>query len=385
MIQIKMFPAKNGDSFLIKAGDLPNSHILIDGGFNDTYTKYIKPELENLAATNKSLGLIVISHIDEDHIKGIIKLIEDNGSNLDPSIIKIDNVWHNSLRSITTYVSNLDDLSIMDREIIKDLNTLEYPSSDGDCDISAKQGSSLARLLAENDYIWNFKQGYEPISKHSVSIYSLNSEIDIQILTPDEEILNLLKTKWEKELRYKGFTGNISNSVFDDGFEFLLARDQNIIDSESISDIQNLEKAYIPDNSITNRSSISFILKAKGKRILFLGDSWAEDIEESLKEIFGNQSKIMFDAIKISHHGSRSNTSVTLLEIIDAPIYFISTNGQKHGHPDMPVLLEIVKRETLVRRKIYFSEENVTMDNLKNLEDRFNFEILNASNNWINL
>ena len=93
----------------------------------------------------------------------------------------------------------------------------------------------------------------------------------------------------------------------------------------------------------------------------------------------------MFDAIKISHHGSRSNTSVTLLEIIDAPIYFISTNGQKHGHPDMPVLLEIVKRETLVRRKIYFSEENVTMDNLKNLEDRFNFEILNAYNNWINL
>lgn len=380
-----MFPAKNGDSFLIRAGDLPNSHILIDGGFNDTYSKYIKPELENLAATNKILGLVVISHIDEDHIKGIIKLIEENGSNLDPSIIKIENVWHNSLRSVTTYISNLDDLSLMDREIIKDLNTLEYPSSDGDCDISAKQGSSLARLLAENDYIWNFKQGYEPISKDSVSIYSLNSEIDIQVLTPNEEILNLLKTKWEKELRYKGFTGNISNSVFDDGFEFLLARDQTIIDSELISDIQNLEKAYTPDNSITNRASISFILKAKNKRILFLGDSWAEDIEKSLKDIFKDEKKITFDVIKISHHGSRSNTSVSLLELIDAPVYLISTNGQKHGHPDMPVLLEIVKRETSVRRRIYFSETNIKIEDLKKFEDKFNFEVLNASNNWINL
>lgn len=380
-----MFPAKNGDSFLIKAGDLPNSYLLIDGGFNDTYSKYIKPELENLASKSKSLGLVVVSHIDEDHIKGIIKLIEENGSNLDSCIIKIENIWHNSLRSITTYTSNLENLSLVDREIIKDLTTLDYPTSDDDGDISGKQGSSLAKLLAENDYIWNFKQGYEPISKDSVSTYSLNNEIDIQILAPNNEILNLLKTKWERELRYKGFTGNISNSVFDDGFEFLLARDQTIIDTELISDIQNLEKAYTPDNSITNRASISFILKAKDKRILFLGDSWAEDIEKSLKDIFKDEKKITFDVIKISHHGSRSNTSVSLLELIDAPVYLISTNGQKHGHPDMPVLLEIVKRETSVKRRIYFSETNIKIEDLKKFEDKFNFEVLNASNNWINL
>lgn len=194
-----------------------------------------------------------------------------------------------------------------------------------------------------------------------------------------------MKTKWERELRYKGFTGNISNSVFDDGFEFLLARDQTIIDTELISDIQNLEKAYTPDNSITNRASISFILKAKDKRILFLGDSWAEDIEKSLKDIFKDEKKITFDVIKISHHGSRSNTSVSLLELIDAPVYLISTNGQKHGHPDMPVLLEIVKRETSVKRRIYFSETNIKIEDLKKFEDKFNFEVLNASNNWINL
>lgn len=63
MIQIKMFPAKDGDSFLIKAGSQLNSHILIDGGFSDTFRKFVKPELAEIASRNGKLGLVVVSHI----------------------------------------------------------------------------------------------------------------------------------------------------------------------------------------------------------------------------------------------------------------------------------------------------------------------------------
>lgn len=385
MIQIKMFPAKDGDSFLIKAGSQLNSHILIDGGFSDTFRKFVKPELAEIASRNGKLGLVVVSHIDEDHIRGIIKLVEINGSSSTPSIIEIENIWHNSIRAITNYESNIDSLAPKDKNIINRLNSLNYSTPNQDGNISAKQGSALAKLLVQNSYHWNFGEGYQPICKEVLPCFSLNAEISFQLLTPNQEILNLLKRHWEKELRNRGFIGNISESVFDDGFEFLLSREKNIVKSELITATQNLEKAYIPDTSITNRSSISFVLQSEGKRILFLGDAWAEDVEQSLIDIYGAQEKIVFDAIKISHHGSRSNTSVRLLELIDSPIFLISTMGKKHGHPDMPVLLEIVKRNASFKRKIYFSENNKRIETLKKFEEEFNFEVINASNGWIKI
>ena len=118
MIQIKMFPAKDGDSFLIKAGSQLNSHILIDGGFSDTFRKFVKPELAEIASRNGKLGLVVVSHIDEDHIRGIIKLVEINGSSSTPSIIEIENIWHNSIRAITNYESNIDSLAPKNKNII---------------------------------------------------------------------------------------------------------------------------------------------------------------------------------------------------------------------------------------------------------------------------
>ena len=116
-----------------------------------------------------------------------------------------------------------------------------------------------------------------------------------------------------------------------------------------------------------------------------MGDAWAEDVEQSLIDIYGAQEKIVFDAIKISHHGSRSNTSVRLLELIDSPIFLISTMGKKHGHPDMPVLLEIVKRNASFKRKIYFSENNKRIETLKKFEEKINFEVINASNGRIKI
>ncbi|MEZ5082471.1 MAG: hypothetical protein R2750_03330 [Bacteroidales bacterium] len=37
---------------------------------------------------------------------------------------------------------------------------------------------------------------------------------------------------------------------------------------------------------------------------------------------------------KVSHHGSKSNISKKLLDLLDAKHYLISTNGDRHNHPD---------------------------------------------------
>ena len=66
-IYIKAFPAKNGDSFLIRYSGY---NILIDCGYKDTFDTFIKPELEKIQKEGEILNRLIITHLDEDHIQG---------------------------------------------------------------------------------------------------------------------------------------------------------------------------------------------------------------------------------------------------------------------------------------------------------------------------
>ena len=70
-MRIKMLPALNGDCILVEYS--PAHFILIDGGYVDTYQNYLLPKLKEIAARGGSLDLLVVTHIDSDHVSGIIK------------------------------------------------------------------------------------------------------------------------------------------------------------------------------------------------------------------------------------------------------------------------------------------------------------------------
>jgi len=67
-----MYPANNGDAFLLVATVPKTVTILIDGGYASTYKKYISKDLISLAAQGHCLYLVVATHIDADHIMGLI-------------------------------------------------------------------------------------------------------------------------------------------------------------------------------------------------------------------------------------------------------------------------------------------------------------------------
>ena len=69
-VTIQMLPAASGDCIYLEFPD-PDFRILIDGGYAKTYHKYLKKFLLNLTAEGKRLNLIVVTHIDDDHISGI--------------------------------------------------------------------------------------------------------------------------------------------------------------------------------------------------------------------------------------------------------------------------------------------------------------------------
>ncbi len=68
-IIFKFLKAGNGDSILISTN---RSNILIDGGTKRTFNIYLKKEIDRLREANQIVDLMVLTHIDSDHIDGLV-------------------------------------------------------------------------------------------------------------------------------------------------------------------------------------------------------------------------------------------------------------------------------------------------------------------------
>lgn len=390
LLKIKMYPAGNGDAFLICTD---TANILIDGGYASTFAQYVKDDLTELNSANQSLELVITTHIDSDHIGGILKFLSLNRTSEKPLIIPIGNIWHNSLRSITTPIAEPLDLE-KNRSLLQSINDRGHPKTKSDTDsnaekISAQQGSTLATLIHSGGYRWNNGDGTTTISKENLESFPITGGI-IRILSPSQDSLNFLLHEWEKQLKKYGFKGSISSGeLIDDAFEFML---EHIDDHQkksprkiSATTCKSLNEIYKPDDSPTNKSSIATIIELNGTRILMLADAWAEDIILSLQKLKEEGHSMMFDAIKISHHGSYRNTSPELLNLIDSPIYFVSSNGTKHGHPDIETLIAIVDRPSTFSRTLYCNYATAASKELKNYQTKSEakFSVIENACDWI--
>nr|WP_240915915.1 AVAST type 1 anti-phage system MBL fold metallo-hydrolase Avs1a [Pseudoalteromonas sp. Z1A2] len=387
-----MYPAENGDAFLICSSD---TNILIDGGYAKTFDKHIKQDLDNLASKGNILDLVIVTHIDADHIGGIIRLLLLNESKILSKVISIKKVWHNSLRSLS--LPNSSEISQESLEILKSFIRRGHPKNliaetEQVEEISARQGSTLATLINKGRYCWNEKHGLKNICVEENSYTSLPNG-SIKVITPTKLRLQELLHSWKKELKRYGLTESVtSNTIVDDAFELSLEhrQEENTKLPELTSSGQNikLEDIYSPDESKTNGSSIATIIELDGVRVLMLADAWAEDIIVELNAMKAQGDNLEFDAIKISHHGSIHNTSPELLKLIDAPAFFISTNGSgNHNHPDLEPLCAIVDREANFMRTIYFNYSTSASRKLKNYQTTTGatFTVVENATNWINI
>lgn len=393
---VKMFAASNGDAFLLKDENPDGFAILIDGGFASTFQNEIRSELVTLRQEGRVLDLVIATHIDADHISGLIKFFCDNGPAKAPRIVKVERVWHNSLRSIPAKSSQASrEPSEDDHRLIDDICrrgfSLSNDSSRLGEEISARQGSSLASLLLKGGYNWNGSDGRLAIDT-SIGKFTLGPSVCINVLGPKLERLEDLRDRWIAELQRYGLVGNVlEGERFDDAFEFLSATDKASMQAalteigHSQSSEKSLEEAHHPDESVNNGSSIAVSIETPASNVLFLGDSWAQDIEEAIEERAHGGLSLVFDAIKVSHHGSIGNTTCKLLSLVDSPVYLISTNGAKHGHPDLPVLREIVDRPSAFVRHLHFSHSTPESRHLLKYESKSGsaFVVHENSNDWI--
>ena len=366
-MRIINLPALNGDCILV---EFQTSHyILIDGGYVDTYENYLLPTLKEIESQGGKLDVVVVTHIDSDHISGIIRLLEDKP-------IGIGGIWYNGYRHIQSVaVTTEDKETFVHRSICKESLSEQCKP------ISVKQGCTLSALIARNGIPWNTPwRGNTIMAPMS---FTLGDAI-IHVLSPNNEDIGALEIFWKKRLIKDGLLKKAhSEEYWDDAYEFSLSKDMPGFHlhekkvSKSYDLLKLCKEAYEPDGSASNGSSISFVLETKGKRLLFLGDSHSETVVVSLRALYGEEkAPYIFDAVKLSHHGSYNNNSPELFKLIVSDKWLVSTNGAKYNHPDMPTLAHIITKGKGM--KIYF---NYYLPICKELSDGlyhkdFDFEII---------
>ncbi len=310
-MKIKFLKAFNGDAILIsfrESGETRN--ILIDGGMPATYVQKgkngkldygeLKETVDKIRENDEKIDLLVLTHVDDDHIGGMLKWFEK-----DKEAHKIiGQVWFNSGRLISEYFD--------EQEIAE--NLLEIP--DESTLTSIGQGVKFEDYIEENG-IWD----------RSIVValeYFEYLGIKFKILSPSPDKLKLLLGKWEKEK-----PESLDTAADKNDYELTL--------TEHIA-----KDKFKEDPAVHNGSSIAFIMTFEKKNFVFLADAHPTVVVNSLKVLgYSKEKPLKAELVKISHHGSKANNSIEMLEIIKTNKYVISTNGDKHAHPNKQFLARL--------------------------------------------
>jgi len=290
-------------------------YLLIDAGRAWTYKNALKRHLSDHAI--KELELLVVTHVDRDHIDGMLSLMQDAALDL-----RARDVWFNTWDHLNG-------------------NAIEALSTDNDLEsFGAKMGEELSPLIVEKGWTWNGKfsaAAVELADQPADNVIQLGN-LKLTLLSPSREKLDALKPVWAKECKKAGITPGAMLE------EYVIDEDDDI-ESFGAIDIEALAaETFIDDHSEANGSSIAFMLEYGGKRLLLAGDAHADLLERRLKALGASATDpLRVDAFKIPHHGSKYNLSKDLIELLECKHFLVSTNGNYFKHPDDVAMARLIK------------------------------------------
>lgn len=334
MFRIEMLPALEGDCLWIEYGDPDNPRrMVIDAGRKESY----RALADSLAKLTDPVELFVMTHIDDDHIFGAVPLFDDNRINEKT----FKDVWYNGYTHLDPDIAH----------------RLESPDK-----LGAVTGEIFAALLQKHRYPWNewFDNGATIVvpDTGTLPVITLDGDMKLTLLSPTWNSLTALKRFWEKELAEND---NLDPNDPDAALEIFAERKALQADVlGGIIDVDDLvELDFEKDPKEPNGSSIAFLAEHDGRAVLFTGDAHPPVLEQSIKRLLQERGEhiLHLDALKVSHHGSRKNTSPELLKLLECRRFLISTNGSRHEHPDKEAIARIVHRyhENNEPTELYFN------------------------------
>lgn len=297
MINIKVLSASKGDCIVLSYGREEKHYILIDGGQGKLCFRQLSDYVEKIIRSGEKIDVIVLTHIDSDHIDGIIRLLSQRM--FDFTVIK--EMWFD-------FGKNLKDILGIDSAVGK-VNMYSHST-----EMSWKQGADLEETIQQEGIKRRIVTKLEKICVGGAEII---------VLSPSKEVLRTFAEQGEE---FEKVTAEIS------------MRDDY---GKSVSELNQKEQEK--HVTLTNKSSIAFLFKYEEKSILLLGDADPDEIVDSLIELgYSKTNRLKIDYCKIAHHASKHNTTNELIQMLDCSNYIISTQQTAQGRPSKECLSRII-------------------------------------------
>lgn len=299
--------AGHGDCLWIEYGDDSDVYrILVDAGTAATAGR-VKAALDKVRTPAKSHELLVVTHVDADHIAGVLPIVESD-----------------------SYANNFRDIWFNGRTHLNPGSTLEP--------FGAVQGERLTTALRQEGVPWNAFFGGKSVSlKQDDSPVSmlLPGGAKLTLLSPSWSQLQSLIPKWEREVKKAGLDPSLDEVPPQEvpaGFEAL----------GGINVDQLAASPFQEDTAEANGSSIAMLIEYAGKRLLLGADAHPSILISSIKKLSGGRP-LPVDVFKLPHHGSKFNVSRELMEMIPCKTALFSTSGAYFSHPDREAVARVIK------------------------------------------
>lgn len=323
VFRLTMLPAREGDCLLLDYGETEDSlrHVLIDGGRKSTWDD-IKLALESIAARGEEIDLMVLSHIDADHLDGLIEMAEE-GSPLVPKAL-----WYNGFRELERLVD------------IGGIQPLGFLGAD-----------KYSELLDELGWSVNEEFNGNPLMIETRPEPFEFAGLTFTLVSPDRDKLNDLKRKWDKwrEAQDDGAAGLGTADALGALQPFRKRPMPETLDVEELSGPGG------DDGSEANGSSIAMIVEFDGKRVFLAADAHSDLLEAAIDADLERDGDAGFELFKLSHHGSRANITKEMLEKLKCHRFAVSTSGARFGHPDPECIARILKFGAEGAKTLYFN------------------------------
>lgn len=332
MFKLHVVQAKYGDALLLSFGTAAKPrHILIDGGPSGNYAADLEPALEAIVGKGKQLDLVVLSHVDNDHVIGLLDLfaaVEDDHISGRTPRTKIASLWHNSFERTIDRSGKVAQQMQANMMMLARVNT-PLGTDTLETFYGIKEGNRL-RLMARKIGIpinKGFKNDVLLAAKTPVKF----GPLELQIAGPNKAQLEKLETEW---------------------LEWL--------DEAAKKIAWDAATAAMSDTSIPNLSSVVLLAKCGGKSILLTGDARGDYVIEGLRTAgLLKKEKLHVDVLKVQHHGSNRNTTAAFFNTITADTYVLSADG-RHGNPKFDTMKWIVEGARVRSQQITLVATNET-------------------------
>jgi beta-lactamase superfamily II metal-dependent hydrolase len=320
MLNLRAIQAEHGDCFLLEYGTPASArYVLIDGGPANVYQDHLQHVLKRIKEAGGSLERVILSHVDDDHINGLLDLMADVKRSRDrgaPEIIAIQALWHNTFSN--TLGPEVEDQF---RDILEDAGETRdlMPSTDMESR-NIDQGDQLTQ--AADELCIGINRDFDPETVITVDWAPpaiVSDNLTLRVVGPTKKNLDDLQQEWINWLQ----------------------KQKDLLSSKDLLDEVAIREA---DESVPNLSSIMILAEADGKTILLTGDGRGDDLLEGLGQakLLGPDGTCHVDVLKLPHHGSQRNVSPEFFRKLTADRYVISANG-KYGNPDLPTLKWLVQ------------------------------------------